>query len=77
MKMVRAHPKIISEVKTSRFLSEKPEAVGGVTVVTLTSDEGFAAKNSSVLSQKHYLGMSSSNYGCAGDSINRSPQCRV
>jgi len=44
-KKIRTHQIIISEAETEQFLSEKSAAGGSVTGVTLTSDDGFAAKN--------------------------------
>src|SRR2546428_12398767 len=58
--LARTHPKIMSVAKTSRLLSEKPEARGEVAVATSTRGEGFAASNSAVLGQKLYFRMGSS-----------------
>ncbi len=50
------HHRITTDDKIDRFLSEKPEERESITTVTLTSYEGFAAKNSSVLAREFILG---------------------
>ena len=50
--MPRTHLEIISVAGMEQFLCEKLLAGGGVTLVTLTSDKSFAAKNLPVHGRK-------------------------
>jgi hypothetical protein len=54
-KTARTHHKIISMAEMEQFFSEKSSAEGSVTVVTLTSDGGFTAKNLAVYGRKVIL----------------------
>jgi hypothetical protein len=53
--MRRIHFRITTEAETEQFLCEKASTGGGVTVVTLTSAEAFAAKNLTVYGREAIL----------------------
>lgn len=53
--MIRIQLEIIYETEMVQFLSEKPLAQGGVTTVTLTSGNDFAAKNLPINDRKVFL----------------------
>ena len=55
-KMVRINLNVIFESETSQFLSEKVIAREGVTLVKLTSDNSFVAKNWPIMVGKVYCG---------------------
>ena len=52
--MARTHFNISSDSETSQLLSERASAGGGITIVTLTSDEVLAAKNWPFMSREVY-----------------------
>jgi hypothetical protein len=52
------HTNTLCEAEAGCFLSEKPEARGGIAIATSTSGEGFAAKKSRFMAGKVYW------YGC-------------